>query len=149
MKNFTQIVELVMEESFIHPHPNLKQLLNNVVLPKGENKYFKLVWVDTEKFDALFKQDGEFYIGKGGVGRIGDRYNRFIEFLDTGEEKGFFPIQSPLVHLSFMDGRWKIMFTNGRHRYAVFRDMGAKAIPVGFDKSNLADAMKLGLIVKN
>jgi len=50
-------------------------------------------------------------------------YNRFIEFLDKGEEKGFFPIQAPLVHVSFMDGRWRAMFTNGRHRYSVFRDM--------------------------
>jgi len=76
-------------------------------------------------------------------------YNRFIEFLDKGEEKGFFPIQAPLVHVSFMDGRWRAMFTNGRHRYSVFRDMGAKAIPVGLDKNNLADATKLGLIVKS
>jgi len=73
MINFTKIVELVIE-SFIPPHPNLKQLLNNVVLPRGENKHFKLVWINVDKFDDLFSKDGDFYIGQGGKGGIGDRY---------------------------------------------------------------------------
>jgi len=93
MINFTKIVELVIE-SFIPPHPNLKQLLNNVVLPRGENKHFKLVWINVDKFDDLFSKDGDFYIGQGGKGGIGDRYNRFIEFLDKGEEKRILPYSS-------------------------------------------------------
>jgi len=89
-----------------------------------------VVWVDTNKFDQEWKKDEGFYIGLGGVASISNRYQRFGEFLRTGQE-----IEMPQVSLRFNPSRRsQVGFINGRHRFAVLRDAGLKSIPVSISK---------------
>ncbi len=75
--------------------------------------------------------------GKGGTGKtIGNRYENFKEFLKTGD-----PVEMPEV--SSRPPAWPgverslVGFTNGRHRFAVLRDMGLKRIPVSISHLDL------------
>lgn len=80
------------------------------------------VWIDVKKFDAYWKQTGDDYIGLGGTGAvIADRYPRFGEWLKRGE-----PVEIPTL----ASNNETICFTDGRHRFAWFRDHGIEILPV-------------------
>lgn len=87
--------------------------------------------LDIAKVDASWSKDKDFYIGPGGTGapKRGS-YQGFISYLQRGEPIG-------LPQISF--GEWSqcIQFTNGRHRFAVLRDMGLKKIPAMIPKEQL------------
>ena len=101
----------------------------------------KVVWVDVEAFDRLWKKDPEMYVAPGGVGGIKGRYERFGKFLETGES-----VIMSEVGVSPRTGT--IEFTNGRHRFAYLRDHGVKTIPISMDKSMMKLAKKTEIIVK-
>ncbi|MDD4242816.1 MAG: hypothetical protein PHG08_00755 [Bacilli bacterium] len=112
----------------------------NFVLPQRAQS-LKIVHVNTEPFDKGFKKDVGFYIGKNGTeNSIGNRYNGFKEFLAHPDNKDI-EVSEVAVH---KDGR--VSFGNGRHRYAVMRDMGQKTIPVAMDKESLMHAKTHGYV---
>ncbi len=108
------------------------------VQPARAKQRENIVWVDVGKFDQEWNKDEGFYIGAGGVGaKISNRYERFQEFLKTGQ-----PVEMPEVSLREFEIRGsRIGFVNGRHRFAVLRDMGLKSIPVSISKKE-ADEFK-------
>ena len=123
----------------------LDDIVNNIVLPKHATHHYKLVRVDVNKLDDIFKKEKDFYVGYRGVGGINGRYDGFLKFLQEGLD---FPVESSLIHISeYYDGTPKVSFENGRHRFAVFRDLGLETIPMGVSKSSLKLAQKIGLVV--
>ncbi len=83
------------------------------------------VWISVAKLNASWKKNHEQYIGLGGSGPvIGDRYQRFGDWLRKGEA-----VWIPWVGLD----NGEISFTDGRHRFAWLRDHDAKAIPIDVD----------------
>ena len=81
-----------------------------------------VVWVDVPRVDALWRGNR---VGPGGEGGIAGRYPRFVAFLEEGV-----PIRPPSIYL-VGDRRGKvIMFEDGRHRFAVLRDLGLDRMPV-------------------
>ena len=94
----------------------------------------EVVDVNLAKFDQAWSQDIG-YIGKGGVGGIKDRYKEFLKFLKQGHE-----IEMPEVSLS--DNNIPV-FTNGRHRTAVFRDLGFTEIPMAVPADQTERFIKL------
>jgi hypothetical protein len=100
-----------------------------------------LVTVHTATFDKAFKRSGEgWYTGPGGTGAtIGDRYPRFEKWIEQNDT-----FEVPEV---YVDDRGIVSFTNGRHRYSVFRDAGVDPMPVAMDRTEgLPNAKKHGLI---
>ena len=88
-----------------------------------------LVNVDVQKLDTAWKRDIGYYIEQGKES-IKGRRAKFEEFLKKNE-----PIEAPVLNLK-SDGQ-TISFGDGRHRFAVLRDMGYKQIQVSIPKGQV------------
>ena len=85
---------------------------------------------DVAKIDASWAQSKQFYIGENGTGNaIKTRYPDFKKWLSEHPDT---PIIMPNV--SWSESFKQIQFGNGRHRFAVFRDMGFKKLWVSIPK---------------
>lgn len=95
-----------------------------------------VVMTDLHRLDQAWKRENTSqYIGHGGTGFvIGDRYKQFEAFLAKAKESG-----TAIVMPEAGFGGGLIGFTNGRHRTAVFRDLGFKAIPFAVDRSSVKE----------
>lgn len=127
--------ELLCEES----------LKKRLVVPNGDyNRQVYLpnpIFVDAEKFDAIYKKSG-FYVEP-------------YPDLDEDEKKrndevkeymrSDLPFKISEVYIK-NDGSPKIDFVDGRHRYAVMRDMGFKKIPVAMNQESYNIAREIGLL---
>lgn len=101
--------------------------------PRATKLGDKLVKVPIDLIEEAFKKDESVYIGKGGSGEIAGRYKRFEDFLRAGN-----PIEAPEVSLSKQkDGSLRVGFTNGRHRFAVLRDVGYREIGLSLSKDSI------------
>ena len=98
----------------------------------------KLVPVNVTAFDEEFQRDQDLYIGVGGQGGIGTRYERFGQFIGAHDS-----IEAAEVTVQ-ENGR--VGFTNGRHRYAWLRDQGLTSIPVAMTKESVTHAKRYGLL---
>lgn len=102
------------------------------------------VIVDPAKLDAALAADSNFYVAKGGTGAaIAGRYQAFQGFLAKaratfGKAKQI-AIEMARMALDVFGG---VNVRDGRHRFAVLRDEGAKAIPVSVPR---ADAVEFRL----
>ena len=96
-----------------------------------------LMTVPTAVMDAAFKRDGmSFYVGPGGSdAAIGNRYQKFAQWIQDSDS-----YEVPEVSVS-SDG--VMVFTNGRHRYAVLRDAGVDPMPVAMSPESVRYAQKL------
>ena len=123
-------------------------ITKDMVMSNWDRKSLKMVWVKVKQFDQAWKHDRQFYIGKGGSGNsIGQRYGGFLDILGMPEEER-------KQHLSRMEAKerkiatstvsvsvdGKVYFDNGRHRFAVLRDLGAKKMPVAMSAESLKNA---------
>jgi hypothetical protein len=97
---------------------------------------YETVFVDTKKFDSAWKEDKSFYIGLDGEGGIGKRYDGFLKFIDTHDT-----FEQSVVGFDIYNKRPS--FIDGRHRFAVLRDLGMKKIPVSVDPDSLEQIQKL------
>jgi hypothetical protein len=103
-----------------------------------ERSGYSLVDVNVDAFEENFAKDKDFYVGPEGEGGIGKRYAIFTEFAKTAPS-----IEAPSVGI---DENGRVMFDNGRHRYAYFRDKGLKTIPMSMSPESLANAKKFGYV---
>ena len=98
--------------------------------------------INTKKLDSELRKMPELYIGYNGANGSSYRYDRFKSFLKTNQE-----ILSPIVYLKRLDnGEIETHIYDGRHRFAVLRDMGIEQIPVTIDKESLELAKEIGLV---
>lgn len=129
---------------------------NDTIIKKIEKSRFdsdrKLVKVNVKAFDKAWSKDRDFYVGKGGTGAsIGDRYQRFQDILKMSEEErkrwlGESPKGNIIASSVGVSEDGSVYFDNGRHRFAVLRDMGYKEIPVAMTKESIKNAKKHGYI---
>jgi len=112
------------------------------------DKSSKMVKINVKIFDKVWRGDKDYYIGKGGtLNSIGDRYENFLKILNMPKEKrdrwltdskdG--NVIAPSVSV-YDDG--SVSFGNGRHRFAVLRDLHIKQIPVTMMKDSIQNAKK-------
>lgn len=114
-----------------------------VLHPFDKKDGFKLVEIDRFKFDINYEDYGFAYIGKGDNISQPERMERFEEYLKTGKK-----IHAPTVHITEEFGHPRIVFADGRHRYAYMRDMKMKGIPVAMNEESIQVARKYGLLQK-
>lgn len=119
---------------------------DDFIMPQNLQRYCKAVNVNVKKFDELWAKEEDYYIAPNGTtNTIGDRYERFIEWMNerNPEEK----IEMPYA---IVTDRGKADFSNGRHRFAVLRDNGLKIIPIAMDTSEherwIKNAEKFGVL---
>lgn len=89
-----------------------------------------LVHVDPQKLDKAWQRDSGYYLPSNdrGPSEVPGRREEFARFLAKGKA-----IQAPRVSLDADGGA--VSFTNGRHRFAVLRDIGAGTVAVTVPRS--------------
>ncbi|MBY0449460.1 MAG: hypothetical protein K2X01_02390 [Cyanobacteria bacterium] len=132
-----------------------RQLLDQMVLSETDKftlPKYQLVNVRTDVFDRAFDRTPDQYVGPGGTERaIGNRYQKALQFMRDALKNPHQKIHAPLVVLSEdKDARGKtlpvISFHDGRHRYAVLRDIGMPIIAVGMHQDEIPLAKKYGFL---
>ena len=144
--------------------PETKRGIINRISPRGTpSEDSQFVEVNVKDFDKLFKKNTGLYIGKGGEGGVAfpeksverktkkrgfafpaNRYEAFKEYLETD-----LPIGASEARIkSNSKGELSVQFINGRHRYAVLRDLGLRSIKmhISADAEALKKAEDVGLI---
>ncbi len=112
-------------------------IISRVVLSKyDDSEKYTLKRAKTEVLEEKFKQDGELYVAKNGMNGTKQKYDRFKSYLETNE-----PILAPRIYFNGDNVR----FYDGRHRFAVLRDLGLREIPVSINKKDIPVAQKIGL----
>lgn len=118
-----------------------ENIYNRTVLPKNLDNEV-LTSLDTKKIDELFKKTPSLYISKNGIsGTINNRYQEFQDYLKTGMD-----IEATHIVLNEANGKLNFSIVDGRHRFAVMRDMGMDKIKFALDENSLKLAEKYGLI---
>ena len=100
-----------------------------------KNKDYVLVSVATDKLDHEWSKDTPgFYLAPGSTeNQIKGRYERFQQWLKDNPNT---PIEAPVISFNDFAGDG-VSFTNGRHRFAVLRDMGYPRVSVMVPKSQM------------
>jgi hypothetical protein len=98
----------------------------------------QLVNVNPSAFDEAFSKTGWQYVGEKGKEGISGRYEKFENFLKDAKS-----IEASNVSVNKDGG---IVFGDGRHRYAVLRDMGLDELPIVMDKESIKNAKKFGYL---
>ena len=98
----------------------------------------QLVNVNPSAFDEAFSKTGWQYVGEKGRQGISGRYEKFENFLKDAKS-----IEASNVSVNKDGG---IVFGDGRHRYAVLRDMGLDELPIVMDKESIKNAKKFGYL---
>ncbi len=120
---------------------NHKNINNRIVIP-SEYKYgYELFGINVKKLDKLLQKDESYYIAsQGKTGAIDDRYNKAFEYISTGKD-----INASILILTEDKNGIRASITDGRHRYAVMRDMGMKTINFAMDSNSIKLAQKYKL----
>ena len=131
--------ELIAESAF--PRINIGGTVHKFTVdPMYDDEHASLHQIPVDKIEQSFSKNKDYYISQGGGGAaIGNRYNRFKEFLQSNPKE----VHSPSIHIN---DSGDVHFNNGRHRYAVLRDSGVKHIPVSMDRESRKNAKKFGYI---
>lgn len=108
---------------------------------------YQMVEVNATKFDRAFQHNQSQYLEAGGKCKnaIKNRYQRFIEYL---QGKDYIRPSEITMQTANVNGKRMVVpfFEDGRHRYAVLRDMGMGRIPMAMSEESLKLAKKAGLI---
>jgi len=98
-------------------------------LPR-QSENLELVEVDPRKLDAAWEKDNR--VSPSGENEIGNRREQFIDWLKSnpGEQ-----IEAPTVHPHW-DNK-QVVFSDGRHRFAVLRDSGQKTVKIAVPKTDV------------
>jgi hypothetical protein len=122
--NFEKDKHFIEEENEVTGSTKTPQeIANSLVTDPRFKKVTVLVNLDVQLADEAFKRDTGFYIGKEDKG-IGIRKEKVMELIKSGELK-YAPEAS--IYLT-NDGKPRLSFGDGRHRFAVLRDLGVKSI---------------------
>jgi hypothetical protein len=98
----------------------------------------ELVNVNPSAFDEAFSKTSWQYVGEKGKDGISGRYEKFENFLKDAKS-----IEASNVSVNKDGG---IVFGDGRHRYAVLRDLGLDELPIVMDKESIKNAKKFGYL---
>lgn len=138
-------------ESDYKNHPEMP----NLVQSKWDYAGHKVVIVNVEKFDKAWSEDGNMYLPRGGRGANYipihgrgkpegyNRYDRVREEIPEFKSKGK-DFEMSTVELQYGNP----VFTDGRHRFAYFRDLGIKNLPISVPDKDVDEMQKRFGIIK-
>ncbi len=117
--------------------------LDNIYLRimQDDEENYEIHCVNVGKLNKIFEKEVS-YIEKHGKNCFNDKYNRFIEFLKTEQN-----IKPPKISLyKTEDGSVSAFIEDGRHRFAVLRDLGLTEMPILINKDSLPLLQEIELI---
>lgn len=120
---------------------NKDEVYNRLELADEYKQFgYQLVEINVEQLDkVLQRQKG--YVGYKGRGGVKEKYDRFVRFLHTSHK-----IQPPRLALTKkIDGDIDVYIDDGRHRFAVLRDIGLEKIPVVMSEESRKVAREAGI----
>lgn len=122
---------------------NDENVISRLILSDAdEDSGLKLKTVNIKKLDRELQKNPDCYVGKNGANGSGLKYDRFKRFLDTNQQ-----IVAPRIYLrKYQDGSITTHIYDGRHRFAVLRDMGLTQIPVSIDDESISLAKEINLL---
>jgi hypothetical protein len=136
-----------IEKFDFEDHPLMPHLVQTSLDRKGKHK---VLIVDVQKFDKAWSKDSNMYLPPGGTGDnyipIYDKtkpqgYNRYHR---VGEEAPLFKKSDKDFDMPTVGLKSGIPnFIDGRHRFAYFRDLGIKSLPVSVPIEDYAQMKKL------
>jgi hypothetical protein len=129
-------VSLVNEDNVedLKNHPRFKNypveqyvedVANNLIKEPRSNKDI-LANIDMQLADEAFKRDIGYYISKDDKG-VANRREKIREIILFGDLK-----YAPIANILIRNNQPILSFTDGRHRFAELRDLGAKSINIAF-----------------
>lgn len=120
-----------------------ENIISRLILSDAdEDSGLKLKTVNIKKLDKELQKNPDCYVGKNGANGSGLKYDRFKRFLDTNQQ-----IVAPRIYLrKYQDGSITTHINDGRHRFAVLRDMGLTQIPVSIDDESISLAKEINLL---
>lgn len=100
-----------------------------------------LINANTGTLDSVMRNYPQMYVGKNGQNGSAYRYERFKKYLKTNQ-----PIIATSIYLQHeKNGKISAHVNDGRHRFAVLRDMGLEKIPVAISKESVDLAKEIEL----
>ena len=143
---FDKKVESILASKGINFHKtskkenlNLENIKSRMVLQDDLKETHTLVEVDVKKLDELLQLDNVSSLAQC---KNDERFKNFYEYLETGLN-----IHSPIiVFCNDVDNKFGVHIEDGRHRFAILRDMGMKKIPVAVSNNSLKFLKKFELI---
>lgn len=122
---------------------NTNNIISRIVLSEDAKcSGCTLNTINVKKLDAELQKNKDHYVGVSGTNGSPERYERFKKFLMTDQK-----IEAPLVYLMRLkNGEISTHIYDGRHRFAVLRDMGISEIPVALDEESLILAKEIDII---
>jgi hypothetical protein len=140
-KKLKQQKEALPVEKTRLPSLQIEDKVLPVTMHKLEEKAGnQIVNISPETFDKAFSKTDWQYVGKGGEGGIEGRYKGFENWLKDAKS-----MTASNVSVNKDGG---IVFGDGRHRYAVLRDMGLDKLPISMDKESIENAKKFGYLAE-
>jgi hypothetical protein len=116
------------------------------VVDRPLKKDEEVVVVDPRKLDPAWELDRGFYVGPGGEGGIGGRYEGFGTWLRTHPGT---PVEMPRASFNLAakvrrryaahPRAWQVGVDDGRHRLAWLRDRGYPYVPIVVPKAQADD----------
>jgi predicted RNA methylase len=105
-----------------------------------KSRRFQLVEIPVATIEAQFERDKNHYIGPGGSGKtIGERYQSLLAKVKAGTRI----LDAPQV---WVDKYGKLSFADGRHRFALARDLGAENIQVAMEPEAVRNGQRAGIL---
>lgn len=143
VSKFFRKIKLPFEELFSQDALKDENIISRMCLSDDDEMAGRVLQsINVKKLDTELQKDKELYIGYKGRNGSYLRYERFKKYLMTNQE-----INAPGVYFKKKkDGSVQTLLHDGRHRFAVLRDMGLKNIPVAMSKEDIETAKELGLI---
>ena len=125
----------------ITEHLDKNEIHDRITLGDMDQFGYELKEINVKMLDNVLKKNQKMYVGYGGKGGIDSRYLRFLRYLHTKNK-----IQAPTLSLmKNSTGKIIIELTDGRHRFAVLRDLGLETIPVALSEQTRKIAKETGL----
>ena len=131
-----QFTKVTRDEAINH-----KNINNRIVIPSEYKYNYEIFGINVKKLDKLLQEDESQYIApQGKKGTISDRYNKALDYISTGKD-----INATILVLNEDKDGIHASIVDGRHRYAVMRDMGMKTINFAMDSNSAKLAQKYKL----
>lgn len=101
-----------------------------------------LVEVNTKKLDNELQKDSDYYVSVNNGNCSYKKIERLRRYLKTNQQ-----INATSIYLKRdKNGNIETRIKDGRHRFAVLKDMGLSSIPVSISKDSIELAREIGLI---
>jgi hypothetical protein len=113
-----------------YPQEEYVEDVANNLQKEQRSKNDILANVDIQLADEAFRRDEGYYIGKDDIG-IGGRREKIRDEILYGDLK-----YAPIATIIMRNNKPVLSFTDGRHRFAELRDLGAKSINIAFSKES-------------